>query len=129
MCKKIDRGIDVDNKKLEEVLNDENFIKSIIHLNDNDEIDQAFKQKGIDLSKAEIDQFKDTLTRATEGKLADEELKFIDAYSNVDTDELNDDQLENVTGGLGIWGIACLITLVAIAVGSLCTQSKKVTHS
>lgn len=90
----------MDEKLAKEVFSDKEFVKSLLLMETPEEVQSALKEKGIDLTVEDIMQIREMCNRA-------------------DTDELSDDELENVAGGicpavivLGFFGALHLIGFV-----------------
>ena len=86
------------NEKLAELLKDENVVKELLELETDEEVQKFLAAKDIELSLDEIKTIR-------EG---------INARLN-NSEELSDDQLENVAGGVGIAG-----DIIDIAVDTIC---------
>lgn len=84
--------------KLKEVLNDQEFVEKLFGLENVNDIQNTLSEKGIDLSIEEIEATKDMLIRYQNNELTEQEKKIIE-NAQTENDELNEDQLEAVTGG------------------------------
>lgn len=71
----------MDEKLVKEVFSDKEFVMSLVKLDTPEEVQAALKEKGIDLTIDDIMQIRE-------------------ACSRPDVEELSDDELENVSGGL-----------------------------
>lgn len=88
--------------QLKAVLEDESFVREISKMENNEEVQQAFKARGIEFSLEEIDQIAEKL------------------YG--DATELEDENLENVSGGFVITAtmvgaVACVAAGVGLFAG------------
>ena len=92
-------------KKLEELGKDEEFMKSLFAMSDPKDVQAALAQRDVDLTIEELIQIKDGINRyLDEGEAAFE------------SDELSEDDLENVSGGIAPL-ILIIIVLVSFAAG------------
>lgn len=101
----------MDLVKIKEVFSDEEFVKSLLNLETPQEVQQALKEKDVDLSIDEITSIGELLTRYANDELTDQDKKVIELASKP-VDELSDEDLESVSGGLFI--------LTTVSVGLLC---------
>lgn len=97
--------------KVKEVFSDQEFVKSLFELDNPEDVQKALSEKDIDLSLDEINQTKELLDRYENNELTDEEKKAFEYANNAD-EELDEDELENVTGG----SVIILVTLVAAGI-------------
>lgn len=81
--------------KIKEVFSDEAFVKSLVQMDTAEDVQKAVSEKGIDLSIEEINIIQSSLESG---------------------EELNEDQLENVAGGIAITAICALIGAITGAV-------------
>lgn len=81
--------------KIKEVFSDEAFVKTLLEMDNAEDVQKAVSEKGIDLSLEEINTIQSTLASG---------------------EELNEDQLENVAGGFAVTAICALIGAIAGAV-------------
>lgn len=88
---------------IREVFSDENFVKGLFELETPEEVQQALRQKDISLSVAEIEHVRELLLKQKESG-----------------QELSEEELESVTGGIGVITlcIMCAIGWGAAAVGA-----------
>lgn len=82
---------------LKEILSDSDFAKSLIEMETPEAVQAALKEKGVELSLADITAIQSILTEQAEG-------------------ELSEDELENVAGG-------SLTIMAAIGIASVITAS------
>jgi hypothetical protein len=88
-------------ENVKEVFSDEAFVKELFEMETASQVQAALKEKGIELTEAEILEIRDTLAKVESG-------------------ELTEDMLENVAGGITIAGIISIIVAVAAGGGSVC---------
>lgn len=81
--------------KIKEVFSDEAFVKTLLEMDNAEDVQKAVSEKGIDLSLEEINTIQSTLASG---------------------EELNEDQLENVAGGFAVSAICALIGAITGAV-------------
>lgn len=99
-------------KKLQELLQDESFTNKLFNLEDAKDAQKLFRENGIELSIEELEQTKDLMDRFQNGELTPQEKSKIETYTQ-ENGELNDQDLENVTGGELIFAICTLLTVAA----------------
>lgn len=90
----------MDEKLAKEVFSDKEFVKSLLLMETAEEVQAALKEKGVDLTVEDILQIREMCGRA-------------------DAEELSEEELENVAGGicpavivLGFFGIINLVGFV-----------------
>jgi predicted ribosomally synthesized peptide with nif11-like leader len=89
--------------KLKEIFADKEFVEKTMAMETAEEVQSAVKEKGVDISIAEIESVKAELANHV---------------SNPDSEEVSDEQLENVAGGFAISAlIGGLIISGAVAAG------------
>lgn len=88
---------------LQDVLKDESFVNELMELETPNEVQSALKEKGIDIAVDDIEKIKDFLIRYQQGQLTEEEKKLVDLVSQCETGELDEEQLESVSGGFIEW--------------------------
>lgn len=71
----------MDEKLVKEVFSDKEFVASLLKMDTPEEVQAALKEKGVDLTIDDILQIREACSRS-------------------DVEELSDDELENVSGGL-----------------------------
>ena len=72
---------------IKDALKDNNFVESLVKLEKPEDVQAAFKEKGVELSLDEINKIKTLM-----GKI------------NEDSSELSDNELDNIVGGFDIGG-------------------------
>lgn len=92
----------MDFTRFQEVLSDEAFAQALFELDTAEEVQDAFKINGIDLTLEEINELNGYLNRYVNGELTEEEKNTIELFSANEGDELNDSQLEAVSGGTAL---------------------------
>ena len=92
--------------KFEEVCKDEEFVKSLLALEEPSDVKAALEGKGIEMTEEEILQLRDVLVKTAEKG----------------GEELSEDELESVAGG----EICCIIAGVLLGVTVLCTGASLV---
>lgn len=85
------------NAKFQELINDENFVKTAFCVDTVEEVQAAFAKQGVDISAEELYAIGDAVSAATAGE-----------------GELSEDALDSVSGGVIEW---ILIGKVVVAVG------------
>ena len=95
---------ELNKEQIEKVFSDEAFVKSLLELEEPEDVQAALSEKGVDFSLEEVKQIGAQISKAIEAKQNGEE-----------TDELSFEQLDDVAGGsfffLGV-------VLVGMAVGA-----------
>ena len=86
-------------KKLEEILADQEFVKKLLGIETAEEVQQALKEKGVELSLEEINEIHRQIIQQLESG-----------------EELDKEQLKNVAGGCGV-----LLSAISLGVKALCT--------
>lgn len=98
----------MDEALLKEVLSDTEFAKSLIELETPQQVQAALKEKGVDLSIADITAIQNVLAQQEEG-------------------ELSEDDLENVAGGsLTIMAAIGIAGIISAAIGGTVSLGNKV---
>lgn len=80
-------------ERMKEILSDSQFAQSLLEMDTAEEVQEALREKGVELTKADIEAVRLAL-------------------ENPDDNELNDEDLENVAGG-------SLTVLAAIGIASI----------
>ena len=95
----------MDEKLLQEVFSDEAFVTSLLEMDDSNDVQKALSDKGIKLSITEIDLIRNQLAGTDE--------------------ELNEDELENVAGGVSLEAIEGVVTIVSglVSLGDMLFRS------
>lgn len=106
----------MDLNKLKEVFSDKEFVTQLFELDNAQDVQKALGDKGIDLSVDEINESIDFFNRYQEGQLTQQEQHLIETFTNNDA-ELDDDQLETVTGGSIICAVFVSLWAAAIVLG------------
>ncbi len=87
-------------KNLMEMMKNEEFVKKVAMAENADQLEKIFNEEGLELeSGLSYEQAFSIIHHAAEEDLTDEEKKMIESY---DADELNENDLEGVAGGLTI---------------------------
>lgn len=88
------------NEKLNELLQDESFIKNLLSLETDEEVQSFLSENGVDFTLSEIAAIKSGVAARLAG----------------DEEELSDDDLENVAGGADI---AAIISGICDGIGKI----------
>ena len=94
----------VNTEKLKAVLEDKAFVDAISKMESNVEVQKAFAERGIDFTVEEVDLIAEQL------------------YG--DDKELNDTQLENVSGGIALETITVIVSGIALAANVMSEVNK-----
>ena len=97
--------------KVKEIFADKDFVAKVLAMETAEEVQAAVKAQGVELTIEEIE--------ATKAEL-------VNQLENKDSDEVSDEQLENVAGGFAVTTIVCAAIIGAGAVGGLATLAKGV---
>ena len=101
----------MNTKTMKAVLADEAFVKSLFELETAAEVQAALNDKGIALTEAEVLGIRDLLAKVESGEVSDENLA--QWAQQAESDELSDEVLEQIAGGLLLTGGALLaLTIV-----------------
>lgn len=110
----------MENYKMKESFADEAFVKSLMELESAAEVQEALKEKGIELTEDDIMALRDIILKVEEGELSREQLESWAAQA--EDGELPEEMLELVSGGLLISslliGIAITTAATGVAVGT-----------
>lgn len=110
----------MENYKMKEIFADEAFVKSLMELESAAEVQEALKEKGIELTEDDIMALRDIILKVEEGKISREQLESWAAQA--EDGELPEEMLELVSGGLLISslliGIAITTAATGVAVGT-----------
>ena len=87
----------MDEAKIKEVFSDEAFVNSLMELENVEDVQKALSEKGLDFSSEEIE--------AIRKRLAGED------------EELGENDLENVAGGVAIATVAAVVGIIAGVAG------------
>lgn len=108
------------NYKMKEIFADEAFVKSLMELESAAEVQEALKEKGIELTEDDIMALRDIILKVEEGEISREQLESWAAQA--EDGELPEEMLELVSGGLLISslliGIAITTAATGVAVGT-----------
>lgn len=110
----------MENYKMKEIFADEAFVKSLMELESAAEVQEALKEKGIELTEDDIMALRDIILKVEEGEISREQLESWAAQA--EDGELPEEMLELVSGGLLISslliGIAITTAATGVAVGT-----------
>ena len=101
-------------EKLKEVFSDEAFVKSLFELETAAEVQAALQAKGVELTEEQILGIRDLLGEVEGGKISVEQLE--QWAAQMESGELTDEMLEQVSGGSVAVGVGTIIGLVAVGV-------------
>ncbi len=97
--------------KVKEIFADKDFVAKVMEMETAEEVQAAVKAQGVELTLEEIE--------ATKAELANQ-------LENPDSDEISDEQLENVAGGFAVTTIVCAAIIGAGAIGGIASLAKGV---
>ena len=110
----------MENYKMKEIFADEAFVKSLMELESAAEVQEALKEKGIELTEDDIMALRDIILKVEEGEISREQLESWAAQA--EDGEITEEMLELVSGGLLISslliGIAITTAATGVAVGT-----------
>ena len=110
----------MENYKMKEIFADEAFVKSLMELESAAEVQEALKEKGIELTEDDIMALRDIILKVEEGEISREQLE--SWVAQAEDGELPEEMLELVSGGLLISslliGIAITTAATGVAVGT-----------
>ena len=108
--------------KLKEVFADEAFVEGLLQLESAAEVQEALKEKDIEMTEDDIISLRDIMVKVESGEVSEEQLESWAAQS--EEGEIPEEMLELVSGGIVIstaaaiaWGIGyaiCAVTGVAV---------------
>ena len=108
--------------KLKEVFADEAFVEGLLQLESAAEVQEALKEKDIEMTEDDIISLRDVMVKVESGEVSEEQLESWAAQS--EEGEIPEEMLELVSGGIVIstaaaiaWGIGyaiCAVTGVAV---------------
>lgn len=102
--------------KLKQLLRDEKFCERLFDLETPQEVQELLKENSVTLTIEEIDTFKDIFQRYQNDALTEDEKKAIQFFQNRTSDELDDEALETVAGGFGLFTAFVLLCVAACVV-------------
>lgn len=105
----------MNTKTMKAVLSDEAFVKSLFELETAAEVQAALKEKGIDLSEAEVLGIRDLLAKVESGEVSDENLA--QWAQQAESGELSDEVLEQIAGGV-LGAVGLMVAVIATGLGS-----------
>ena len=98
-------------EKIKEIFADEAFVKGLFELETAAEVQAALKEKGVELTEADILAIRELLGKVESGEVTLEQLK------QLDEGELSEEVLEQVAGGILLIGSAIVVTKLACIIG------------
>ena len=105
----------MENYKMKEIFADEAFVKSLMELESAAEVQEALKEKGIELTEDDIMALRDIILKVEEGEISREQLESWAAQA--EDGELPEEMLELVSGGLLISSLLIGIAITTVATG------------
>lgn len=109
----------MDLKHIQEVLSDETFVSELVSKENVEDALALLKSKDIDLTQEDIVQIRDLLVRYSNNELTEKESELMHKYQQADVNELSDEQLESVNGGvLGFFACAAIAAVIAAVGGA-----------
>ena len=100
--------------KLKEVFADEAFVEGLLQLESAAEVQEALKEKDIEMTEDDIISLRDIMVKVESGEVSEEQLESWAAQ--VEEGEIPEEMLELVSGGV--------ITITAVLLGCLATTLK-----
>ena len=100
--------------KLKEVFADEAFVEGLLQLESAAEVQEALKEKDIEMTEDDIISLRDTMVKVESGEVSEEQLESWAAQA--EEGEIPEKMLELVSGGV--------ITITALVLGALVTTLK-----
>ena len=100
--------------KLKEVFADEAFVEGLLQLESAAEVQEALKEKDIEMTEDDIISLRDIMVKVESGEVSEEQLESWAAQA--EEGEIPEKMLELVSGGV--------ITITALVLGSLVTTLK-----
>ena len=100
--------------KLKEVFADEAFVEGLLQLESAAEVQEALKEKDIEMTEDDIISLRDIMVKVESGEVSEEQLESWAAQS--EEGEIPEEMLELVSGGV--------ITITALLLGCLATTLK-----
>ena len=100
--------------KLKEVFADEAFVEGLLQLESAAEVQEALKEKDIEMTEDDIISLRDTMVKVESGEVSEEQLESWAAQA--EEGEIPEEMLELVSGGV--------ITITAVLLGALVTTLK-----
>ena len=100
--------------KLKEVFADEAFVEGLLQLESAAEVQEALKEKDIEMTEDDIISLRDIMVKVESGEVSEEQLESWAAQS--EEGEIPEEMLELVSGGV--------ITITALLLGTLVTTLK-----
>ena len=100
--------------KLKEVFADEAFVEGLLQLESAAEVQEALKEKDIEMTEDDIISLRDIMVKVESGEVSEEQLESWAAQA--EEGEIPEEMLELVSGGV--------ITITAVLLGALVTTLK-----
>ena len=100
--------------KLKEVFADEAFVEGLLQLESAAEVQEALKEKDIEMTEDDIISLRDIMVKVESGEVSEEQLESWAAQA--EEGEIPEEMLELVSGGV--------ITITAVLLGTLVTTLK-----
>lgn len=102
----------MNQEKLKEVFKDKAFVESLFSLKTPQEAQAVLAEKGVEIEVEELVELNQFILKMKKGEISQEQLESIQQMA--ESGELNEETLENVTGGawqlvLGAIGVALLV--------------------
>jgi lactobin A/cerein 7B family class IIb bacteriocin len=99
----------MDQKRAMEVFSDESFVRELLAMESEEQMQEALEEKGVEMTMDEIRQLVEFKRKVENGEISKEQLQ------RIADGELSEDELEEVAGGGILLGIVFL-GLVATAI-------------
>lgn len=107
----------MDINKLKDVLSDKTFVEQLLSMEDEEQVQVALKEKGIDITLQQIDEIKDYIDRYQNNQLSEQEKNLLEAAQKNINGQLSDEELESVSGGIVVIDTLIVALFIGIIVG------------
>lgn len=89
----------MDLELIKNLSNDQEFMQSLYTIEDGKQVQEKLKEKGVELSIEQLRELRDLFDRYVKNELTPQETKLLQQAQSTLDGELNEDQLETVSGG------------------------------
>lgn len=84
---------------MKEVFSDEGFVNSLLETEDAQQVQEKLKEKGLDFTIEQINEIRDLIARYSQNELTQQEQDLLEQARAYENGELNEEQLEAISGG------------------------------
>lgn len=84
---------------MKKVLGDEEFVNSLLEMEDAQQVQEKLKEKGLDFTIEQINEIRDLIARYSQNELTQQEQDLLEQARAYENGELNEEQLEAISGG------------------------------